>query len=628
MADFNILGAEFRNLKGFQLPDTENIVHTFIDDGGGGGGGDVKVAYTSATGLSAASSSVTISGLLGEPTSYILFDDDDVSTGAAPFKVNAVVFDGENLHGQIVTNTSNAQATYDGSGFSHSYSNGTLTITSSSAQFQAQRDYVLRYSYDGSADNIDTKDVQVGSGATSITFSGLNGEPLLFSCIFKSNFGTSSGYQRAIHVSYIDEANIYGACMDSASQAGIYWTQSYNNGTLTITSQSANSGGYFHQPGYYQLTYAYSTGDDSGGGGGGSARLESKSVSYTPSETAQSETVTPSSGYDGLSDVEVSVGAISSSYVGSGITRRSSTDLTASGATVTAPAGYYQSQATKTVSAGSATAPSTISGTSATVSTGTNTLTLSKTISVTPTVTAGYISSGTAGNSNVSLQASVTTQAAQTIYPSTSNQTINSGRYLTGNQTISAISQTNLLAENIKSGTTISISNGQTNLWSVLGTYTGSGGGSGGPTLLNTTSIGTVNTTSTQAASLNVNCVVSGVNDYDLLIVEASVNSLTASRHAATVSLIFLTGSTAIGTKNGQAIATAKLNIKVGNSTSTLTSNTNTTAYGVYANSCSISSGTATIAMYRRYNSTSTGTINGNYTARVYGVKLADLIGG
>lgn len=623
MADFNILGAEFKNLKGFQLPDTENIVHTFEDRGSS----EMKFSLAESLSLT---TSISFYDLPGDPLMFFIYYD-EISMAlpsGTPYKTVAITYDGESLIGQIATNTSNAQASYS-TNFSKSYSNGTLTIAASSSTFSGP--YIMLYAYGGSASNIHTKDVQVGSGATSITFNDLDGEPLHWSLMFKSNFGTSSGYQRVMAIGHNDSdaggnLQTVGACLDSSVHISIsYWTHTYNDGTLTITSQGTNSGGYFHQPGYYQLTYATSTGDDSGGGGG-SARLESKSVSYTPSETAQSETVTPSSGYDGLSDVDVSVGAISSSYVGSGITRRSSTDLTASGATVTAPAGYYQSQATKTVSAGSATAPSTISGTSATVSTGTNTLTLSKTISVTPTVTAGYISSGTSGNSNVSLQASVTTQGAQTIYPSTSNQTINSGRYLTGNQTINAVSQTNLSADNIKSGVTVTISNGQSNLWSVLGTYTGSG--SGGPTLLNTTSIGTVNTTSTQAASLNVNCVVSGVNDYDLLIVEASVNSLTASRHAATVSLIFLTGSTAIGTKNGQAIATAKLNIKVGNSTSTLTSNTNTTAYGVYANSCSISSGTATIAMYRRYNSTSTGTMNGNYTARVYGVKLADLIGG
>ena len=133
-------------------------------------------------------------------------------------------------------------------------------------------------------------------------------------------------------------------------------------------------------------------------------------------------------------------------YTGN-IPSKSSSDLTASGATVTVPAGHYASQASKAVASGSATAPASISGTSATVSTGTNTLTLSKTVSVTPTVYAGYVASGTAGNSSVSLTASVTTKAAATITPGTSAQEIAAGTYLTGKQTIAGDS--NLVASKI-----------------------------------------------------------------------------------------------------------------------------------------------------------------------------------
>lgn len=135
------------------------------------------------------------------------------------------------------------------------------------------------------------------------------------------------------------------------------------------------------------------------------------------------------------------------------IETKTASALTVSGDTVTVPAGYYASQASKAVSSGSASAPSTISGSSATVSTGTNTLTLSKTVSVTPIVSAGYVSAGTATNSSVSLTASVTTKAATTYTPTTTNQTISSGTYLTGAQTISG--DANLVASNIVSGKSI-----------------------------------------------------------------------------------------------------------------------------------------------------------------------------
>ena len=83
---------------------------------------------------------------------------------------------------------------------------------------------------------------------------------------------------------------------------------------------------------------------------GGAANLQTKSVSVNPSESIYVERVLPGAGYDGMDEVDITVVPVSSTYVGSMIPRNDSTDLTVNGNTVTAPAGYYENNATKTVS--------------------------------------------------------------------------------------------------------------------------------------------------------------------------------------------------------------------------------------------------------------------------------------
>ena len=134
--------------------------------------------------------------------------------------------------------------------------------------------------------------------------------------------------------------------------------------------------------------------DESGGGGG---NYQEKSVSFTPTESQQTEQVKPDSGYDALSKVNVTVGAISPTYVGS----------------------------------------------------------------------------------------EVPTQAAQTIHPSTTDQTITSGKYLTGAQTIKAVTTTNLTAANIVSGVTVEIGDSDDSDCVASVTGTASGGGEVAPNDVN-----------------------------------------------------------------------------------------------------------------------------------------------
>lgn len=145
-------------------------------------------------------------------------------------------------------------------------------------------------------------------------------------------------------------------------------------------------------------------------------KTQSKSVS--PTESTQN--VTADSDFDALSSV--SVGAISSTYVGSGVTRRSGTDLSVNGKTVTVPSGYYSSQQSKAVSDGS-------------VTLATPTVNSNGLVTASATVNAGYIDSSP---SDKTLQ--LTTQAAKAVTPSKSSQTVvPSGRYTTGAVTVNPI---------------------------------------------------------------------------------------------------------------------------------------------------------------------------------------------
>ena len=124
-------------------------------------------------------------------------------------------------------------------------------------------------------------------------------------------------------------------------------------------------------------------------------------TTITPTESSQTI-----GGANYMMEGAVTVNAIPSNYVGSGITRRDSTDLSASGATVTVPSGYYSAQASKAVASGTAGTPTATKGSVS-----------NHQVSVTPSVTntSGYITGSTKTGTAVSVSASELVSGTYTV---------------------------------------------------------------------------------------------------------------------------------------------------------------------------------------------------------------------
>lgn len=225
------------------------------------------------------------------------------------------------------------------------------------------------------------------------------------------------------------------------------------------------------------------------------------------------------------------------------IETKSASDLTASGKTVTVPAGYYASSTSKDVNTVEQAVPS-VSVDSSGV------------INVTSNQDAGYVSAGT---TMASMQ--LKTQSAQTITPGTANKTISSGIYLTGAQTIKG--DANLIPENIVSGKTI---------FGVEGSHACS------------TPSGTIDITTngthdvTNYASANVNVPSSGIDTSDAT---ATADQL-------------LNGAIAYGVNGERITGTLSYSPSTSGGNGTIYTATETTASGDYINStCTVKSSKA-----------------------------------
>lgn len=242
-------------------------------------------------------------------------------------------------------------------------------------------------------DAIEAKGVTIPSGSNSDDLADLIAQiPSVEIPTYTATIGTLGAYRNYIYydnVRYLANSSFEFSAGDSCTIRvyGEYGGATiYEDGTQIGTSDSGVT-----------YTYVLPSSDieivTSGSGGaarvdittGGGVSLQAK-TNINP--TTSSQTITADAGYDGLSSVQINA-----------------------------------------MPSGSATPAANITGSGASVTVGTNTITLSKTISNTPQVTAGYVSSGTAGNSNVSLVASVNTRSSSDLTISGTTVTAPAGYY-------------------------------------------------------------------------------------------------------------------------------------------------------------------------------------------------------
>ena len=182
-------------------------------------------------------------------------------------------------------------------------------------------------------------------GKVSVSFNYLNGienGSLAMPTINQSNGLITSSVEKAGYINTSETTTLQlptqsaktitpSSSSQTAVSSGKYTTGNVIVAVPTETKSITSNGTYTPSSGKYFSSVIVNVSAESGGS------FDTQAKTVTPTESKQ--TVTPDAGYDGLSSVTVN--AISSTYVGSGVTRKSAATITPSETQQTISANQY-----------------------------------------------------------------------------------------------------------------------------------------------------------------------------------------------------------------------------------------------------------------------------------------------
>lgn len=346
---------------------------------------------------------------------------------------------------------------FDGSGATSGIDTNDATLTSGDQMLKGVSSYSKGKKYIGTIPTVEapTPDISVsGSGVITATVSSSKG--------YQAGATTKTSTQQLMTQG--EKVITPNDSTQTAVNAGVYTTGPITVSAVPTETKSITvNGTYTPNDGKYFSSVSVNVVGDT---------FDTQEKTVAPTESEQ--VISPDVGYDGLSSV--TVGAISSTYIGSGITRKAATVYTPTESKQIINAGQYldgdqtiaaipstyvgsaiPTQGTKTITPSTSVQTAVSSGTYVTGDVKVSAMPTGALNAPTINTNTGVVTSGvaTAGylaaNTTKTLQ--LTTKSAATITPSTSNQTIAAGQYLTGIQTIKGDS--NLIPENIASGVSI-----------------------------------------------------------------------------------------------------------------------------------------------------------------------------